>query len=131
MNFYHKVADMIEFLSAQLEQTENKLAELLSHATGGRFSKSDYGIDDMRRFVDDYNQSICSQCEDIKRVTRERDAAVADLREADLVDCAHCKHYASSMIPCQCDCDNCRLDCVCKTCSRNSNWQWRGVEVEG
>ena len=49
-------ADLIESLSEQLEQTENKLSELLYYVTGGRYSKTDYSTDDMRRFVDDYNQ---------------------------------------------------------------------------
>ena len=65
-------------------------------------------------------------------VTRERDAALEDLREADMIDCMHCKAYNTNIITCQCDCINCKIvNCACKTCDRNSNWQWRGVqEVE-
>lgn len=58
--------DSIADMYAQLEQTENKLSELLSYATGGRFSKAGYSIDDMRRFVDDYNQTICEKCDKLE-----------------------------------------------------------------
>lgn len=36
----------------------DKLSELLSYASGGRFSKPDYTIEDMKRFVDDYLDSL-------------------------------------------------------------------------
>ena len=65
--------DSIADMYAQLEQTENKLSELLSYATGGRFSNADYSIDDMRRFVDDYNQSECNECDQLEYVNNERD----------------------------------------------------------
>lgn len=63
--------------------------------------------------------------------TKERDAAIADLKEADMIDCMHCKAYNTNIIPCQCDCENCKIvNCACKTCVRNSNWQWRGVKMD-
>lgn len=69
---------------------------------------------------------------EMDQVKRERDAAVEDLKEADLIDCMHCKAYEKNAIPCQCDCEDCKIvNCVCKTCVRNSNWQWRGVREKG
>ena len=53
-------------LKKQLEQIENKRSELLPYATGGRFSKVGYSIDDMRRFVDDYNQTTCEKCDKLE-----------------------------------------------------------------
>lgn len=69
-----------------------------------------------------------------QQLERERDAAVAQLKEVDVssyFECAHCKHEElcdSPVWPCN-DCDN--EECPCHTCSEGSNWQWRGPqEVE-
>lgn len=113
-------ADLIESLSYLLEQSENKLSELLYYTTGGRFSKTDYSTDDMRRFVDDYSQSVCEECEksaQLDQVTRERDAAIRDL-------IAHGT------------CDVCGYEpqedvCIrCRSYTERPYWKWRGVEVE-
>ena len=136
--------DSIAEMYVQLEQTENKLSELLSYATGGRFSKADYSIDDMRRFVDDYNQSTCDECDQLEQVemerdglnimlaqaqtmletrTKERDAAVEMLREA--AWCCDCTYYEISI-----EAEPCKT-CHASSSSRKPNWQWRGVrEVE-
>ena len=98
-------ADLIESLSAQLEQVENER--------------------------DGLNIMLAQAQAMLETRTKERDAAIADLREADLIDCMHCKAYNTNIIPCQCDCENCKIvNCACKTCVRNSNWQWRGVREE-
>ena len=59
-------------------------------------------------------------------------AALQDLRKADMVDCCHCKHYkvndANECAAADCTCDDCKRDCPCKTCKNNSNWEWRGVQ---
>ena len=67
---------------------------------------------------------------------RERDALLADLREADRVDCSLCKSYIHAESN-DCEyadflCDNCEVkECSCRNCKDGSNWQWRGVpEVE-
>lgn len=46
----------------EIEQARNKLSELLSYVTGGRFSKPSYTIEDMKRFADDYQQDECAKC---------------------------------------------------------------------
>ena len=59
-------------------------------------------------------------------------AALHDLRESDMVDCCHCKHYfVYSTADCDdanLDCGVCKRDCPCKTCKNNSNWEWRGAD---
>lgn len=105
--------NIIKRLSAQLEQAENKLSELLSHATGGRFSKPDYSIDDMCRFVDDYNQSTCEKCDELAQVTRERDAAICDINM--LCQCDVCTRM------CKYDKPNPYCKCV--------DFEWRGAEA--
>ena len=136
---FDTAADLIESLSAELEQTQNKLSELLYYVTGGRFSKTDYSTDDMRRFVDDYNQSTCSECEELEEIKqerdglsimltaaesaaetykRERDAAVEDLK--DFCSCHHCQHYKR----------DCNDKCYFVT-GLKPDWQWRGVKNDG
>ena len=130
------IADLIESLSAELEQTENKLSELLYYVTGGRFSKTDYSTDDMRRFVDDYNQSVCSECEELEEIKQERDglsimltaaesAAETYKRERDALlqslrgDCGICAHW-----------QECVENNFIRDRNYNSCWQWRGVKEE-
>lgn len=68
----------------------------------------------------------------IHQLERERDAAVADLREADAMECMHCAHYktaeqaeregsAHNCAENDYDCENCRnKSCACKDCRENS-----------
>lgn len=80
--------------------------------------------------IADLIESLSTQLE---QVTRERDAAVRQMCEADhnnAFACNFCKHDDV------CDgrlisCGDCDMDCPCNTCVDHSNWQWRGVEVEG
>lgn len=125
LDYIDEAADLIETLSAQLEQTENKLSELLYYVTGGRYSKTGYSTDDMRRFVDDYNQSTCNECDQLEYVTRGRDAAIRDFTEAmKFADsCMFCKYLSGN--------DD-EIDCnKPKIIPAENCWQWRGVEVEG
>lgn len=69
----------------------------------------------------------------IQQLERERDAAVAQLKDVDAIDlfsCSHCKNEDFSV--CEfVDCENCDKDCPCATCVDMSNWQWCGAqEVE-
>lgn len=55
---------MIEFPIVSRKKYEGivyKLECLLSHATGGRYSKSSYSINDMERMVDDYTQELIDE----------------------------------------------------------------------
>lgn len=59
---------------------------------------------------------IESMSAQLDQVTRERDAAVEDLRTKAYY-CETCAHYTPGYF--------------CPGCRNKSNWQWRGVEVEG
>lgn len=58
---------------------------------------------------------------------RERDALLADLKEAAKMDCSTCKDYAPEDGWCEESnfvCRDCiRKDCPCRTCEFASNWQ--------
>lgn len=49
----------------KLAEVESKLSELLSYMTGGRFSKTTYSIEEMKRFIDDYQQDMCAKCDEV------------------------------------------------------------------
>ena len=72
---------------------------------------------------------IESLSEQLDRVTRERDAAVEQIHE--IKACRHCVH--GEFCPDEVEgCDVCpKNPCPCKSCYKDSNWQWIGVEVEG
>lgn len=65
---------------------------------------------------------------------QERDALLADLKDAAKMDCSACKDYAPEDDWCEKNdfvCRNCsRKDCPCRTCNEASNWQWRGVKTD-
>jgi len=86
------IADLIERLCSERDRAEVKLSELLSHVTGGRFSKPTYNITEMKIFIEDYQQSECDVCDDVAQLVRERDAALYDLRHKQL-GCDGCKYF--------------------------------------
>lgn len=64
---------------------------------------------------------------------RERDALIADLGDADMIECVNCAHYVHAGAQCEgegdcleCDCKN----CVCNECWDKSNWEWRGPQMK-
>lgn len=68
----------------------------------------------------------------LAQVKRERDAAVRCLMEAtkDGSVCTGCRHDLGIDGRCEeadFDCKQCKIPCMCKTCKKNSNYQWRGV----
>ena len=68
----------------------------------------------------------------IQQLEAERDALATALQRCDL-DCDYCKHSAIPNPSCEAmnmDCMSCDADCPCKSCLDNSNWQWRGVQME-
>ena len=72
--------------------------------------------------IDDVTKNLT---EELERVKRERDAAIADLKHGDNCDiCAHtaCVH------DCDFECDTCTFDCKCRTCRDECNWEWRGIK---
>ena len=69
----------------------------------------------------------------IQLLERERDAILKDLKEADRIECDHCKHYAYCQDCCEAvefDCKKCDAECKCKDCINNINWEWRGIQED-
>lgn len=66
---------------------------------------------------------------ELERVTAERDAAVADLHHNDA--CSICVGSSVPETECSCECESCKLDCRCRDCQNESNWQWRGTDKGG
>ena len=81
---------------------------------------------------DDWNAVDRDALAYIQRLERERDALLADLREANLNgECQHCIHVNDHDAPCEdveFDCEHCNANCACKKCVDACNWQWRGVQ---
>ena len=69
--------------------------------------------------IADLIESLSAQ---IEQVTRERDAAVEDMKI--IRSCRQCKTWQEYFK------DNGDVS-PCEDCDMYSNWQWRGVEVEG
>lgn len=57
-------------------------------------------------------QDILDAADVIEQLTKERDAAVSDLKEA--MPCRACKHLAD-------------LE-YCKNCYLENHWEWRGID---
>ena len=66
--------------------------------------------------IDDVTKNLT---EELERVKRERDAAIADLKHGD--NCDICRD-------CDFECDTCTFDCKCRTCRDECNWEWRGIK---
>lgn len=114
---------------SDLDALEAKLSELLSHVTGGRFSKSTYSIADMKRFADDYQQSECEKCEELEQAKRERDAAVEDIEES--APCFACKHFKRNGGNCgggHACCENAYIAALEGRMYKGPWWEWRGVQ---
>lgn len=103
-------------LYRRCDAAEDKLSELLSHVTGGRFSKPTYSIAEMKIFIEDYQQSECDVCDDVAQLVRERDAAVRDLRRKHY-GCDACKHFSG--IRCALPVELRKHSFTC--------WEWRGL----
>ena len=80
-------------VTRERDELEAKLSMLLDYVTGGRFSKSTYSIEDMKRYADDYQQSECEMCEELAYVKRELKAAKADMQSAQATICTICKNF--------------------------------------
>lgn len=74
--------------------------------------------------IDDVTKNLT---EELERVKRERDAAIADLKHGD--NCDICAHTAC-VRDCDFECDTCTFDCKCRTCRDECNWEWRGIKED-
>lgn len=66
-----ELATSLNALEIKLEECQGKLSELLCYMTGGRFSKTTYSIEEMKRFVDDYQQEMCEKCDEVLELKTE------------------------------------------------------------
>lgn len=116
-----------------MTEEARKFLELLRYIGGKNVGKRDkpphidtFGdlyLEDMFAKSADLIESLYAQLE---QVTKERDAAVEDLKliiSGDL-SCVICGHYAYDEDDESRICADCDVDTY-------SNWQWRGMEVEG
>lgn len=83
---------------------------------------------DTGRIINACADQIESLSAQLEQVTRERDAAVDELKgECDVCanrkDCTAPKCRKSQHKECE--------ECPCRTCIYDTNWKWEGVEVEG
>jgi hypothetical protein len=58
---------------------------------------------------------------------KRADAAIADLTREDLCDI--CKHNTNNP-DCECDCETCTLECVCKDCHYDDKFEWENQTAE-
>ena len=89
---------------------------------------------DALAYIHQLENHIGELTEKVTQLEKERNALLADLRDADMLECAHCAHYIPVGAQCkgEGDCLDCDYkNCACNGCYGNSNWKWRGVqEVE-
>lgn len=86
---------------------------------------------DALEYIQQLEHNIGELTENVAQLEKERNALLADLRDADMLECAHCAHYVPSGAQCEDegDCLECDYkNCACNGCWGNSNWEWRGVQ---
>ena len=119
-----------------IQDYENGIRLLQAYNKGllEKIGRLERELDEVRQERDGLSILLTSAESAFETMKRERDAAMAQLKEVDVnsyFECAHCKHEElcdSPVWPCN-DCDD--EECPCHTCSEGSKWQWRGVqEVE-
>ena len=85
-----------------------------------------------------FNPKVNAECvrllkdmvREMEKFKAERDAAIADLKSADL-GCQFCRWNGMCELPEDTediDCETCTIACMCSTCTRaNNKWEWRGA----
>ena len=108
----HDLQDACDMAHASMADALAYIKQLESNDSQVKKTLSDNGFASLEAFLQAYNQ-----------VKKERDAAVADLKEAcagcsnDTLCCNYCKHQEDDL---QCHHD-------CKMYTKEWDWQWRGV----
>ena len=86
---------------------------------------------DALEYIQQLEHQIVELTEKVEQLEKERNALLADLRDADMLECAHCAHYIPVGAQCkgEGDCLECDYkNCACNGCYVNSNWKWRGAQ---
>ena len=86
---------------------------------------------DALEYIQHLENHIGELTEKVAQLEKERNALLADLRDADMLECVHCAHYVPVGAQCkgEGDCLECDYkNCACNGCYGNSNWKWRGVQ---
>lgn len=104
-------ANIIESLSAQLDNQEAAIDRIYKQCIELQRNLKELGFN-----------SIAEMYAQLDQVTRERGAAVEDMKI--IRSCRQCKTWQEYFK------DNGDVS-PCEDCDMYSNWQWRGVEVEG
>lgn len=72
--------------------------------------------------------------ENVTKAQRLMREAVDDLKDADMLECVHCRHYLKMDVQkCEasdCECVECKEECACRYCTDNQHWEWRGFYPE-
>jgi uncharacterized small protein (DUF1192 family) len=97
------------------------------HGICGNDSDLDF-ITEARAAVPELLDEIARLTAELAAVTRERDAAVRDMQRLAHggEGCEVCKQYVDNG-KCCADCDDCGLECYCRTCRNSNKWEWRGA----
>ena len=123
---------LLEDALAYIQQLEEEREAAIAHS--GRLTEHIWALEkDIDRLTGEVDNAYNIQNEQLERIQQleaERDAAVADLREADIIECEHCKHYREYDSECGYECQTCARDCMCVDCYKNSHWEWSGVQKE-
>ena len=93
--------DSIAQIYNKYEKSETKLSKLLYHVTSGKYSKTDYTIQDMRRFADDeldriIRDNIEETSADNRKLAEMLEKARYDLKSG--WQCSSCKHRRFSIV---------------------------------
>lgn len=72
---------------------------------------------DALEYIQQLERQIGELTEKVAQLEKERDALLADLRDADMLECAHCAHYIP--VGAQCKGEGDCLECDYKNCACN------------
>lgn len=68
----------------------------------------------------------------MEQLAKEKAQLLEDLKKAERYgDCEFCVHtledHAEDCEACDFDCEKCKAQCICNTCTNCEKWEWRGL----
>lgn len=113
-----KQVDSMNNRLSYIEFWERNLRDVFNSAAEDRAA-----VKTMRKHCE---QAIFELRKELKHVTAERDAAIADMKRI-----AICKFCANGCVKKGRACFTCdNRECTCKSCFGRRNWEWRGLIAE-